>query len=75
MESILGLLKSLKIRAQESIPPAYVAERVGTINRVVVPAHQAGNQYLGSLKGSKPVFLNVYGAQESFPRNEFRQSM
>jgi hypothetical protein len=22
-----------------------------------------------------PVFLNVYGAQESIPRNEFRQSM
>jgi hypothetical protein len=24
---------------------------------------------------SEPVFLNVYGAQESIPRNEFRQSM
>ncbi len=23
----------------------------------------------------KPVFLNVYGAQESIPRNEFRQPM
>jgi hypothetical protein len=24
---------------------------------------------------SEPVFLNFYGAQESFPRNEFRQPM
>jgi hypothetical protein len=24
---------------------------------------------------SEPVFLNVYGAQASIPRNEFRQSM
>jgi hypothetical protein len=24
---------------------------------------------------AEPVFLNVYGAQESIPRNEFRQSM
>jgi hypothetical protein len=23
----------------------------------------------------EPVFLNVYGAQESIPRNEFRQPM
>jgi hypothetical protein len=26
-------------------------------------------------KKSEPVFLNVYGAQESIPRNEFRQPM
>jgi hypothetical protein len=24
---------------------------------------------------TEPVFLNVYGAQESIPRNEFRQSV
>jgi hypothetical protein len=24
---------------------------------------------------SEPVYLNVYGAQESIPRNEFRQPM
>jgi hypothetical protein len=24
---------------------------------------------------SEPIFLNVYGAQESIPRNEFRQPM
>ena len=28
----------------------------------------------GSIR-SEPVFLNVYGAQESIPRNEFRQPM
>jgi hypothetical protein len=26
-------------------------------------------------KESEPVFLNVYGAQESIPRNKFRQPM
>jgi hypothetical protein len=26
-----------------------------------------------TMKASKPVFLNVYGAQESIPRNKFRQ--
>ncbi len=36
---------------EESIPPAYVAWRAGTTNRVVVPARQAGNRFLGSLKG------------------------
>ncbi len=39
------------IHSLESIPPAYVAWRVFTSNRVVVPARQAGNQFLGSLKG------------------------
>jgi hypothetical protein len=28
-----------------------------------------------TLEQSEPVFLNVYGAQESIPRNEFRQPM
>jgi hypothetical protein len=36
--------------AQESIPPAYVAWRAGTSNRVVAPARQTGNRFLGSLK-------------------------
>jgi hypothetical protein len=39
------------IDSDDSIPPAYVAWRVGTTNRVVVPARQAGNRFLGSLKG------------------------
>jgi hypothetical protein len=30
---------------------AYVAWQAGTTNRVVVPARQAGNRFLGSLKG------------------------
>ncbi len=37
--------------AQESILPTYVAGRDGTTNRVVVPARQAGNRFLGSWKG------------------------
>ncbi len=39
------------IDSEDSIPPAYVAWRAGTKNRVVVPARQAGNRFLGSLKG------------------------
>jgi hypothetical protein len=37
--------------AQESIPQAYVAWRVGTKKRVVLPVRQAGSRFLGSLKG------------------------
>ncbi len=39
------------IDSEDSIPPAYVAWRAGTTNRVVVPARQAGNRFLGSLTG------------------------
>jgi hypothetical protein len=39
------------IDSEDSIPPAYVAWRAGTTNMVVVPACQAGNRFLGSLKG------------------------
>ncbi len=35
----------------ESIPPAYGSMAAGTSNRVVVPARQAGNRFLDSLKG------------------------
>ncbi len=33
------------------IPPAYVAWRATTTNRVFVQARHAGNRFLGSLKG------------------------
>jgi hypothetical protein len=36
---------------EESTPPAHVAWRAGTTNRVVGPALQAGNRFLGLLKG------------------------
>ncbi len=39
------------IDSEESIPPFYVAWRAGMTNRVVIAAHQAGNRFLGSLKG------------------------
>jgi hypothetical protein len=41
-------LWSPEIDTKESIQPAYVAWRAGTTNRVVVPARQAGNRFLGS---------------------------
>jgi hypothetical protein len=44
-------LRSPGIDYKESIPPVYVAWRADTSNRVVVPARQAGNRFLGSLKG------------------------
>jgi len=37
--------------AQESIPPAHVARRASTTNRVFVPSHQTGNRYMGSVNG------------------------
>ncbi len=44
-------LRSPGIDSKESIQAAYVAWRPGTSNRVLVPARQAGNRFLGSLKG------------------------
>jgi hypothetical protein len=38
------------IDSEETIPPAHVAWQAGTTNRVVVPARQAGNRFLWSLK-------------------------
>jgi hypothetical protein len=43
--------RSPGIDSKESIPPAYVAWRVGTSNKVLVPVRQARNRFLGSLKG------------------------
>ena len=43
-------LRSPVIDSKDTIPPAYVAWRTGTSNRVVVPARQAGNRFLDSLK-------------------------
>jgi hypothetical protein len=48
---IFKRLRSPGIDSKEAIPPVYVAWRTGTSNRVVVPARQAGNRFLGSLKG------------------------
>ncbi len=44
-------LRSPGIDSEESNLPAYVAWWDGTTNRVVVPTPQAGNRFLGSLKG------------------------
>jgi hypothetical protein len=38
------------IDSSESIPSDYVTWRAGTTIRIVVPASQAGNRFLGSLK-------------------------
>jgi hypothetical protein len=39
------------IDSEDSIPPAYLAWRAGTTNRIIVLARQAGNRFPGSLKG------------------------
>jgi hypothetical protein len=44
-------LWSPDIDSKELISPGNVAWRAGTTNRVAVPSHQAGNRFLGSLKG------------------------
>ncbi len=43
-------LRSPGIDYKESIPPTHIAWRAGTSNRFVVPARQAGNWFLASLK-------------------------
>ncbi len=47
----VNISNSPGIDSKESILPAYVAWRVGMSSRVVVPARQVGNRFLGSLKG------------------------
>jgi hypothetical protein len=58
---IFKRLRSPGIDSEESFPPAYVAWRAGTTNRVFVGARQARNRFLGSLKG-----LQI-GAQSAAP--------
>jgi hypothetical protein len=48
---ISKLLWSPGIDSNESIPPAYVAWRAGTTNKVVAPVRKAGNRFMDSLKG------------------------
>ncbi len=38
---IVNVKRAQRIDYKESIPPAYVAWRVGTTNRVIIPARQA----------------------------------
>ena len=57
----------------------HVTWLAGTTNRVVLPAHRMelipGLLKRFTNKCSEPVLLNVYGAPELIPRNEFRQPM
>ncbi len=48
---IYKCLKRPGIYSDDLISLTYVAWRAGTTNRVVVPACQAGNRFLGSQKG------------------------
>jgi hypothetical protein len=68
---ICKCLRSPRIDSKESIAPAFVAWRAGTSNRVVVPTRQAGNRFLGSLKGLQIRALHtVYSNQESSCRQQ-----
>jgi hypothetical protein len=49
-DRICKRLKSPEIDSEESTPPASVAWRAGTTNRVFVLDRQAGKRFLGSLK-------------------------
>ncbi len=57
---IRKLLRSPGIDSEETIPPAYVSWQARTANRVLVPARQAGNRFLGSLKGLQ-IRAQVFG--------------
>jgi hypothetical protein len=57
-------LRSPGFDSWESISPAYVAWRVGTSNRVVVPARQTGNRFLAPNKVYKfALWLHVLYVQ------------
>jgi hypothetical protein len=48
----------------------------GRFSKVHTPRHEGVGEGGGAICPTpEPVFLNVYGAQESIPRNEFRQPM
>jgi hypothetical protein len=93
LESIPGLLESLKIRAQVK-PTCLLFEKnlwssfvycaafkkkpirphAFSLNPTKEPTKKEPLSFVLH-KSPEPVFLNVYGAQESIPRNEFRQPM
>ncbi len=49
--------------------------RLFCMNKVRGGGGGGRRKYSTMYSGVEPVFLNVYGAQESIPRNEFRQPM
>jgi hypothetical protein len=68
VEYLVRICKRLRvpgIDSEESTPPAYVAWRAGT-NRVIVPAGQAENRYLGSIKGLQIRAQSCTGILEPF---------
>jgi hypothetical protein len=66
-------LRSPGIESEEAIPPAYVAWRGGTSNRVVITARKAGNRFLGSLKGLQIRALPLYvgGIRKKIYKDDF----
>ncbi len=62
---IFKRLRSPGIDSKKSIPPAYEACRAGTSNRVVVPARQAGNRFLGSGKKRVMYYSNSKTVQNT----------
>jgi hypothetical protein len=64
-------LRSPEIYSKEPILPAYVAWRAGMSKRVVVPAHQTGNLFLGSLKGLqiRALVHPIYRLNQPEPRD------
>ncbi len=59
-------LRSPESDSKEFIPPAYVAWLASTSKRVVVPARQAGNRFLGFLQGVQIRVLKMLFFRESF---------
>ncbi len=61
--------RSPGIDSEKSIPPAYIASRSSTKNRVIVPDHQAGNRFLGSLIGLQIPALYSLAATPQLPQH------
>jgi hypothetical protein len=59
----------------EPISPAYVVWRAGTSDRVVVPARQAGNRFLGSLQGLQILALQISSGERLKPAFSERDKM
>jgi hypothetical protein len=72
-EGIFQPLRSPGIDSKESIPPICVARWSGTIT--LYSYSVTNSQRLFKNSSTEPELLNFEGAQESIPRNQFRQAV
>jgi hypothetical protein len=80
--SLCSLVSQFQTRFVESIPRPIAGLKITTLiclisHEGVRCGREGGEEGTGCGRGEgpEPLFLNVYGAQESIPRNEFREPM